>query len=501
PRAAVMSWLGAPVAEDAPRVMPCLDFEGAGIRPSRHAELAHKLKQVFDARGLWVDVDALPDSAEVEGNHVWVHRGLPEIWLTSKDGAWVVSAESVSQIDALHAETFQLDLRRYVDQLPAFMRDTSILGVAPWQVTGLAAIVLLALFARWLTTKIISVRVAAMLARRGDRAEGSTLAKAADPIGAMLAAFLVYHFLPALELGVRVNQTIVVALRLIATTAGVLVVYRLVDVMSEVLAARAAKTESVLDDQLVPLVRKSVKVIVACVGVIFVLQNLDVDVGSLLAGASLGGLAFTLAARDTVANLFGSVSIFTDRPFQVGDWVVIDGKEGTVLEVGMRSTRIRTSYESVISIPNSVVAVASVDNYGTRTYRRQSFTLDIPYGTPPERVQAFVDGIRAILRSNPKIREEIREVHFRNFGASALEVFVCFFFRVGSWSEELTQRHSVLLDIMRLADDVGVSFAFPTQTLHIESLAAAAPPAPRPERKLEELTAAVHALGSGRDRG
>lgn len=495
PRASVMSWLASGAVESG-GAEPCLDFEGAGVPSSERRGLAGQLKQVLDARGLWIDVEALPDTQEVEGNRVALHQGLPEVWLARKDGEWLVSAESVGQIGRLYDETFVVDFKGVVGRLPEFLR-ARYFGVAPWQILGLLLVVLLGLGAALVTRRLGVRYMARQLARRGEHASSATLAKAADPIGAMLAAFIVYHLLPALELAVRVNLAIVVALRLVTTTAGVLLAYRLVDVVSDVLAARAARTESVLDDQLVPLVRKSVKVIVACLGVIFVLQNLDVDVGSLIAGASLGGLAFTLAARDTVANLFGSVSIFADRPFQVGDWVVIDGKEGIVLEVGMRSTRIRTFYDSIITLPNFIVAGAAVDNFGVRRYRRQVFTLGVTYDTPPERVQALVEGIRAILRANPKVRTDQYEVHFRDFGASALEIFVYFFVRTDSWSDELAQRHNVLLEILRLARELDVSFAFPTQTLHVETMAPATPHPSRPARSEEELAAAILAFGPG----
>jgi MscS family membrane protein len=217
---------------------------------------------------------------------------------------------------------------------------------------------------------------------------------------------------------------------------------------------------------------------------------MDVDVGSLLAGASLGGLAFTLAARDTVANLFGSVSIFTDKPFQIGDWVVVSGYEGIVEEVGMRSTRIRTFYNSLVTMPNHIIANTTVDNYGARQYKRCFATLGVTYDTSPEQLQGMCEGIRAILAANPRVRKDFYEVHFSGFGSHALEIMVYFFFETDSWSDELHQRHNVFMEIVRLAKDLNVSFAFPTQSLHVESMAE--PTAKRTgERPTEEALAAV----------
>ncbi|MEM6959665.1 MAG: mechanosensitive ion channel domain-containing protein, partial [Myxococcota bacterium] len=203
-----------------------------------------------------------------------------------------------------------------------------------------------------------------------------------------------------------------------------------------------------------------------------------------------------LAAKDTVANLFGSLSIFADQPFQVGDWVVIEGKEGTVEEVGMRSTRIRTFKESVVSIPNAVVANAAVDNFGQRRYRRCSLKLGLTYASSTDQLQAFVEGIRAILRANAHVRQDAYEVHFRDFGDSALEVVAYFFFTVNTWTEELRERQNVLLEIMRLSEALKVEFAFPTQTLHVlrDGEGKSAAPA------AEKLAAIAESFGPGGDR-
>jgi MscS family membrane protein len=247
-------------------------------------------------------------------------------------------------------------------------------------------------------------------------------------------------------------------------------VYRGVDVLGARLAAKAADTESKLDDQLIPLLSKSLKVVVFIIGALIILQNLKVDVGTMLAGLSIGGLAFGLAAKDTLANLFGSISIFVDSPFQIGDWINVDGVDGTVEEVGFRSTRIRTFYNSVVVVPNAKLADSKVDNYGKREIRRCFFKVGLTYDTSPEQMQAFVEGMRAIIQSNEYTHKDSYEVHMSGFGDSALEVMVYFFFRCDTWTEELRERHNVHLETMRLAQQLGVGFAFPTQSLHIEAL-------------------------------
>jgi MscS family membrane protein len=289
------------------------------------------------------------------------------------------------------------------------------------------------------------------------------------------------------------------AIAILAAFSIVWLAYRLIDVLRDWLEAKAAATETKLDDQLVPLIIKSLKVFVAVVGGMFILQNLKVDVGSLIAGLGLGGLAFALAAKDTVANFFGSVTIFVDKPFQIGDWVVISGVEGNVEEVGFRTTRIRTFYNSLVTMPNSTIATVMVDNMGARRYRRYKTSLGVTYDTPPEKLQAFLEGIRAIIQALPGMRKDYYMVEFQEYGDFALKILVYCFMDVPDWSAELRTRTFLNLEILRLARQLEVSFAFPTQTLHVETMpdADAVPRLPRPVPPPTELAKVVQAFAPG----
>ena len=180
----------------------------------------------------------------------------------------------------------------------------------------------------------------------------------------------------------------------------------------------------------------------------------------------------------------------------------MDGTEGVVEEVGMRSTRVRTFYRSLVTVPNSKVADAVVDNYGLRDTRRDTFRLGLLYSTTSEQMEAFCDGVRAILQANPHVKKDAYEVHFAAFAESGLEVLVYYFLKVGSWSDELRNRHLIYLEIMRLAESLGVEFAFPTRTLHISSAAKpgeAFEPRSVPEPELRSMVSA-HAVGGERAR-
>jgi MscS family membrane protein len=229
-----------------------------------------------------------------------------------------------------------------------------------------------------------------------------------------------------------------------------------------------SREETALDVQIKPLIRKAVKVVIVIVGTLFILQNLDFQITALLAGLSIGGLAFALAAQDTIKNLFGSILIFADKPFKVGDWISFNGFDGMVEEVGVRSTRVRTFYNSLIYIPNGRLSDMPVDNYGEREYRRFFTHISITYDTPPELIEAFVEGLKEIVNTHPKTRKDFYEVHMNEFGPSSLNIMFYIFFKVNSWSAELQARHEVIMSAIKLSRKLGVRFAFPTQTLHME---------------------------------
>jgi MscS family membrane protein len=276
--------------------------------------------------------------------------------------------------------------------------------------------------------------------------------------------------------------------------------YRMIDVMTDWLQAKAANTDSKLDDQLVPLLRKTLKVFTAVIGVIFALQNLNVDVGSLLAGLGLGGLAFALAARDTIANFFGSLVVFIDKPFQIGDWVVIGKVEGVIEEVGFRTTRVRTFYNSLVTVPNAQLTETAIDNYGARRWRRYVANLGLTYDTPPERVAAFCEGVRRTIQVLPGMRRDYAIVEFNEYGESGLNVMVYCFMDAADWGAELSTRTALNLEMLKLAADLGISFAFPTRTLHLDTQAAPKELGPRKRLDDTQIASVVKRYGTPAER-
>jgi MscS family membrane protein len=244
--------------------------------------------------------------------------------------------------------------------------------------------------------------------------------------------------------------------------------FRVVDVAVEYLGRLAKRTQSKLDDQLVPLVRKALKVTIGVVCGVWVVQLLGYSVSSLLAGLGIGGLAVALALQDSLANFFGSVFIFLDRPFAVGDTVKIGDVTGTVEQIGFRSTRIRTWPATLVSIPNKTVAESVVDNWSKMPKRRVFQTVGVTYETTAEQMEKAVAAIRRILESDEGVDQEFIVVRFSDFGASSLDIIVYYFTKAIAYADHLAMKERVNLAIMRAMQDLGLSIAFPTRTVYFE---------------------------------
>jgi MscS family membrane protein len=379
-------------------------------------------------------------------------------------------------------------LQRLVDALPAWFH-TTVLGVEVWQLFGILLIVLVALTLQKIVVYSIGTYVQRAAGAHGQPWVTKALGRIARPIGGLVMAGVFAGASSWLQLSAQLGDWVRGGTRLLAVVSVAWLAYRLIDVLTDWLVIKADRTQSKLDDQLVPLVRKTLKVFTAIIGVIFVLQNLDVDVGSLLAGLGLGGLAFALAARDTIANFFGSLVVFIDKPFQISDWVMIGTVEGVVEEVGFRTTRVRTFYESLVTVPNAKLTETSIDNYGARRWRRYTTNLGLTYDTPPERVAAFCQGVRGIIQRLPGMRRDYALVELNEYGESGLIILVYCFMDAPDWTTELSTRTALNLEILKLAADLGVSFALPTRTLHLDKT-------PRPLDDAE-LAAIVRRYGPG----
>ncbi len=202
-------------------------------------------------------------------------------------------------------------------------------------------------------------------------------------------------------------------------------------------------------------------------GVLAVLSALGYSVSGVLAGLGIGGLALAFGAQKTIENLFGSVAIAVDQPFRVGDVVNVDGITGEVENIGLRSSRLRTPDRTLISIPNGKLADLRTESYAARDRFRLRTTLGLTYSTTHEQMAQVLAGVEKSLREHPHIWPDVVVVKFAGLGASSLDIDVVAWFAVSTWGEFLTCRQEVLLAIMKVVQDAGTDFAFPTQTVHL----------------------------------
>lgn len=290
------------------------------------------------------------------------------------------------------------------------------------------------------------------------------------PLSWIVVAMLWLAAIDGLALSPGLDKYLSIFTRVILAINVIRLLYIAVDAMGSVFGDLARKTENTLDDQLVPFANKTLKVLVVVLGVLISLQNFGLNVMSLLAGLGLGGLALALAAQDTAANLFGSITILFDGPFKVGDWVKISDVEGNVEEIGFRSTRIRTFYNSLVTIPNATVAKEKIDNMGARPRRRVRQILGLLYETPPEKINVFCDTVRYMLTQEPKVDPSAIAVNFNNFNAASLDVQLVFHLvGIADALEEQQLTQKIFCEVLDIATKVGVEFAYPTQTLYLKN--------------------------------
>lgn len=245
--------------------------------------------------------------------------------------------------------------------------------------------------------------------------------------------------------------------------------FNLVSLLEAFLSGWVSKTESSLDDHLLPFIRKSARAFIVFLAVIMTIQNLGYSISGLLASLGIGGLAVALAAKDTLSNIFGSMMIILDRPFHIGDWIKAGDMEGTVEEIGFRSTKIRTFAKTLITVPNNIIANLSVDNISRMPKRRIKLTVGVTYETSPEQMRLAVEAIRNLLRTHPAIDQDFFLVNFTEFSASSLDILVYCFTKTTVWGEYLDAREDVCLQIMDILEAHGMEIAFPSRSIYLRN--------------------------------
>ena len=290
------------------------------------------------------------------------------------------------------------------------------------------------------------------------------------PFSLLINALVWYFGAKLLDLPAGFLGVLLVGLKFFSVVIAVWTAFRAINLLANFMVKRAARTPSRYDDSIVPIASNLLKFAAVLIGVILFVDVFQLDWKTVLGGFGVGGIALALASKEILSNFLGSITVLTDRPFEIGDSVVIDGKvAGTVETVGMRSSRIRTYNSSEVIVPNSLLTTAIVDNLGRRKMRRMKTMLQIDYDTPVDRIEAFCAGIRQMIQNSQYTRKEGSYVFLNEFGECSINILVYVYIDTTEYETELRARHCLLSDILRLAEEMQVRFAFPTRTLHLKT--------------------------------
>jgi MscS family membrane protein len=448
-------------------------FEGDAAQ-----DIAIRIKMILDGKGLKVDFNRVPsdkmfaDSSGVNLGHRYVlfpHQ-MPEIYLEKVGNNWYYSSETVSNVDAIYESVFPWYIENLLNVIPEWGQK-EIFTIQIWQYLGMLILILVSVMLFYLLRKIVFYtlrKIQYWIVKTSNVKINTALRKLARPIVFLILSWFLEMMLPSLLLGIGINNILFLALNIMVTVFWIYVFLKLVQVIMSIYAEFAESTHGKLDDQLVPILDNFLTGIVIFIGFLKVLTLFGIDPVTVIAGASIGGIAVALASQDTVKNLIGTIMIFVDKPFHIGDWIEAGTVVGTVETVGFRSTTVRAADTSVYQIPNSTLSEMVVNNKGLRAYRRYTTNLGIRYDTPIQLINAFMEGVRKIIAQNPETRDEVYNVEFIGFGDSALLILLNVYFTSTDWNTEQATKSSLHLSILELAAELGVEFAFPSTTLMIE---------------------------------
>jgi MscS family membrane protein len=501
------------VAPDSPRasLQAYLDAARAGewdkaarylsLSPEQKSEgprLAEHLKAVLD-RYLWFDLetispksegrldDSLPPNLEDVGKiPIGGDRTQPVRLVRTSDAAgayWAFSRATVDRIDTWYSH---LEDRWIRERLTRWHLGALLLpgprDILWWQWIALPLLAILA----WVLGRVLGLVTRRVLGRLSARTKSDWDDKLLERIGPPLTfawgLLVFYAALPSLGLVAPAERLLTSLVAAGAVIALFWALWRSVDVIVELLLSLPWAVESPSARNLLEIGSNVGKGVFAGAGVVATLSAFGYPVATLLAGLGIGGLALAFGAQKTVENLFGSISLAADQPFRVGDFVKVEDFVGNVESIGLRSTRFRTLDRTLISIPNGHVADMRLESFTARDRMRLATTIGVEYGTTHAQMTEVLEGFERVLREHPKIWPDAVVVKFKEFGASSLDIEIMAWFQVPQWSDFQLCRQEVLLGFMKVVEDAGTGFAFPTRTVHLFNEPSPPPPPPRGDK-------------------
>ncbi len=350
--------------------------------------------------------------------------------------------------------------------------ETTVAGNEIWRIVLFFGIILLSL----ITGKVAQALMSKANVKGGDRKKQfvNVLLKALSK-PAVMGAFAIGFAMgsSALIMSETVASVAHTATRILTVIAVGYAIYSLVDLLDFYLGSLSDKTQSKVDDMLFPLIGRSIRITIAVVVSLQAVQALsDKPVTSIIAGLGVGGLAIALAGQDTVKNFFGSLVIICDKPFEIGDRVIIDGHDGPIESVGFRSTKIRTLEGHLVTVPNGELVNKTVQNIGKRPYIRRVSNITITYDTPPAKVDRAIEIINEILKDHEGMDPEYPpRVSFNNFNDCSLNILMIYWYFPPDYWKFMAFSEKVNRELLARFNEEGIEFAFPTQTVYLPDAA------------------------------
>ncbi|MBB6463893.1 mechanosensitive ion channel family protein [Flammeovirga kamogawensis] len=436
-------------------------------------QLAIELKLIYTQQGIYINSQDYPLQKNYIDPNTKTHRynispRLPNIYIELQDGRWKYSRYSTNLIHQIFEETYPSFARKLVIYTSSLQQmKGKYFGIKLWQwITLVSMLIISYLFyylTIWFTKRILT---SIFIKLKQERIAKKILPKLRRPIAMIILMLAWYYIIPFLLLPSNVSYGFAIITKLIFCFYLIILLFRVADISVLRIGTYSNRSEAI-DQNLIPVLKVCFRIIAISAGVLLTLYFFGYDITHIITGISFGGVAIAFAAQDTLKNFIGSVMIFADKPFEVGDWVNIKGQEGIVEEIGFRTTRIRTFTNSLLNIPNGTLSDSDIDNLGKREFRRFKSYLSVPYGTPPDKIEQFIKAIKKAIDDHPQTRKDFYEVRLNKFSASSLDVLLYVFFITRDWSEELQAREYLMIKILRIAETMCVDFAFPTQTIHI----------------------------------
>jgi MscS family membrane protein len=381
---------------------------------------------------------------------------------------WLISADTLKQVPELY-EPVKFSV--FEEHLPNVVVETQILNMPLWQWVGFFILYPIALAIAWLLVSMIRLirwGITWLLTALGrGSVEKPKIFKRPGSMDLLLMLFVHYRFLRAIGVPLLYRQYYGKVVGIPIAIAFYLLMARLTDLLAHRLEMRLAGTSIAVMNSLLLLVRRALKVIFMTVVVLLVIHSFGVNVSAILAGIGIGGIALGLGAQKTLENLFGGISVVTDRAFQVGDVCKIGDQQGTVEDIGLRSTRIRTVERTIVTIPNGALANANLENLSRRDKILFRPVLGLRYETSVDQLRYLLAEIRKLLYQHPKVESSTARARLLRLSQQSADVEVFAYILTNDYSEFLAIQEDLLLRIMDLIQGSGTSLAFPSQTIYL----------------------------------